>query len=72
MSRTLVESLPPPPGHAPWLPAGADDLKRVWEKEELDWRRALLSAVLERVEVGSAVKGRNFFDPGRVRIIWRF
>jgi DNA invertase Pin-like site-specific DNA recombinase len=54
------------------LPAGADDLKRVWEKEELDWRRALLSAVLERVEVGSAVKGRNFFDPGRVRIIWRF
>ena len=35
-----------------------------------EWRQ-WISAVVGTVTVGPAVVGRNFFDPARVRIIWR-
>ncbi len=42
-----------------------------WTEWDLDRRRALISAVLESVELGPAVQGRNFFDPERVSLVWR-
>jgi hypothetical protein len=34
-------------------------------------RRAMLAAVLESVQVAPAVRGRNRFDTGRLRLVWR-
>lgn len=53
------------------VPATSAALRTAWENRGLDWRRALVGAVLERVVLGPAVKGRNFFDPDRVSITWR-
>jgi DNA invertase Pin-like site-specific DNA recombinase len=36
-----------------------------------DQRRAVVAAVVDRVVVGPAVRGRNRFDPDRVTIEWR-
>lgn len=44
-------------------------LRRAWESGSLDWRRALFSAVFERMVVNRAVKGRNFFDPNRFSLV---
>jgi site-specific DNA recombinase len=33
--------------------------------------RAWIESLVERVDVGPAVRGRNTFDPGRFRIVWR-
>jgi len=52
------------------LPVG-DTLRDEWESRSLDWRRALVKAVLAEVRVGPAVKGRNRFDPDRVDVVWR-
>jgi DNA invertase Pin-like site-specific DNA recombinase len=45
---------------------------RGWRWEELDFsqQRAVLEVLLEYVEIGPAVRGRNTFDPARVRIVW--
>ncbi len=47
------------------------DYRDRWASLDLDQRRAVLDAVLERVTVGPAVRGRNFFDPDRVSYAWR-
>jgi site-specific DNA recombinase len=47
-------------------------LSRAWETLDLDKRRAVIGEIVDRVEVGAAVKGRNRFDPDRVRVMWRF
>ncbi len=52
------------------LPAGKT-LGEWWEAAGIEARRDLLEAVVEKVMVGPAVKGRNFFDPARVTLIWR-
>lgn len=36
-----------------------------------DRHRAALAAVIDRIVVGPAVKGRNYFDRSRVSIVWR-
>ena len=46
-------------------------LRAAWPALGLERQRAVLTAVLDRVVVGPAVKGRNFFDPERVDVIWR-
>lgn len=39
----------------------------------LDWRRAIIGALLERVEIAPATeKGRKPFDANRVRPVWRY
>lgn len=48
------------------------DLRDAWEHEGLEWRRQLLAAVVDRIVIGPAVRGRNAFDPGRVSIEWRY
>lgn len=47
------------------------DVADSWEAMGLEQRRAVVVSVVERVVVGPAVRGRNFFDSGRVSIIWR-
>jgi site-specific DNA recombinase len=47
-------------------------LRDAWEHEPLDWRRRLLSAVVDRIVIGPAVRGRNAFDPNRVTVEWRY
>lgn len=53
------------------LPAGAEAVRAWWEAAGLDRRRALVGALVERVVVHSALKGRNTFDPSRIEIVWR-
>lgn len=53
------------------LPEGPEALRGEWEQGDAAWRRAVVSAVVEAVTVGPAVRGRNFYDPARVAITWR-
>ncbi len=46
-------------------------LRERWEAMDLTGRAAVLGAVVERVEIGPAVRGRNRFDSERVRVVWR-
>ena len=48
-------------------------LRAAWAAGALDWRRAIVGASLERVEIAPATeKGRKPFDPKRVRPVWRY
>ena len=42
-----------------------------WPDLSHDRRRAVLAAVIKTVEIGPAVRGRNYFDADRVSITWR-
>ncbi len=46
-------------------------LRASWTELSTDRRRAVLAAVVERVTIGPAVRGRNRFDPERVDVTWR-
>lgn len=48
------------------------NLRAAWEHEPLDWRRQVLSAVVDRIAIASAVRGRNAFDPSRVSVEWKY
>lgn len=48
-----------------------DNLRVTWKDQPFDVQRALLVRFVEWVHVGSAVWGRNRFDPDRVKIKWR-
>ena len=52
------------------LPSGRSALETAWESADLSWRRALVSAVIDHVVVGPAVRGRNYFDADRLEIRW--
>ncbi|MHA6511395.1 recombinase family protein [Tessaracoccus sp. Z1128] len=55
------------------LPTTADDLRRAYEENDVVWRRALITAVAERVVVQRAtLHGSNKFDPARVEIHYRY
>jgi site-specific DNA recombinase len=47
------------------------DLRKAWDSAGLDWRRALISAVVDRVEISAAPTHRKFFYPDRVKVVWR-
>ena len=53
------------------LPSGRQALQAAWEQGDVGWRRALVAAIVDRIEVRPATPGRNRFDPDRVGIIWR-
>jgi site-specific DNA recombinase len=59
--RSLVANLPTTSAHA----------RKLWTERGLEWRRLLIGALIERVEVGPGVRGRNKFDPNRVKITFR-
>lgn len=56
----------------PDLPESEETLRELWDSKPVSWRRHLTGTLVDRVEVGPAVKGRNFFDPDRVIVHWRF
>ena len=55
---------------APYL-GNAAALREAWDSLSLPRQRAVVAAVLDRVTVGPAVKGRNTFDPDRLAPLWR-
>lgn len=53
------------------FPRSERALRAAWGERGLEWRRTVVDAVLEKVVLHPAVKGRNFFDPNRVEVIFR-
>lgn len=51
---------------------GGAQFRAAWDAGSLDWRRAVIAAVLDHIVIEPAVKGRNFFEPNRVKPVWRF
>ncbi len=43
-------------------------LRAAWDDLSFDQRREVLASVIDRVEVGPAVRGRQRFDPNRVTL----
>ncbi|MGE0601398.1 MAG: recombinase family protein [Dehalococcoidia bacterium] len=53
--------------------AGQPEVLRTgWEKGTLEWRRSVIGALLQHVEVLPGKPGRLPFDPERVRPVWKF
>jgi len=46
-------------------------VREQWESKPLEWKRAILGAVIDRVVLKPAVPGRNHFDPALVEIVGR-
>jgi hypothetical protein len=46
------------------------NLRKVWKSLSLDRRRAILAAVIERVEIHRQGRGKNF-DPNSIVVRWR-
>jgi len=49
----------------------AVDLQDKWDDLRIEDRRRVVQALAERIEVGPAVKGRNFYVPERVEVTYR-
>jgi len=47
-------------------------LRTAWADSNLEWRRSIVAAVFERVEILPGRAGRLPFDPRRVRAIWKY
>ena len=48
-----------------------DALRAQWGALNLDRQRAIVAAVLDHVVVNRALRGRNRFDPDRLKPVWR-
>lgn len=46
-------------------------VREQWPTRPLEWKRALLAAVLDHVSIAAAVSGRNAFDASLVELSWR-
>jgi site-specific DNA recombinase len=53
------------------IPTDIDSLEDWWANAETNSKRDLASRVITRITVGKAQKGRNTFDPERIKISWR-
>lgn len=53
------------------VPADADALAAAWDAGDVEWRRALIGTVVDRVVVKPAAKAGPRFDPDRVEITWK-
>jgi site-specific DNA recombinase len=49
-----------------------DQLRAAWAAGSLEWKRAVVGAVIDHLVVGPGVKGRHSFDPSRVTPVWRY
>jgi site-specific DNA recombinase len=49
----------------------ADALREAWQGLDLSRQRAIVTALLDRIEVGPARRGYNRFDESRLRPVWR-
>jgi len=54
------------------FPRSGEELRATWEAGSLSWRRALLTTYIERVVLLPCQRGRNKFDPTRVKVVWRY
>jgi site-specific DNA recombinase len=54
---------------APYSTKGA--LRAAWPELSFDKRRAVVGALVDRIVVNPAVRGRNTFDPTRFDVVWR-
>jgi len=53
--------------------AGAgEEIRRQWASRPLEWKRAVISAVIDHVVLLPARRGLNVFDPELVQPVWRF
>jgi site-specific DNA recombinase len=52
------------------LPTTKKALTEVWSAATVDWRRAVIETVIDRIEVSRAVRVGARFDEGRVAIRW--
>lgn len=53
------------------LRGAGGDLRALWATHGFDQQRAVIGALVDRIVVGPAVRGRNRFDPTRVTPEWR-
>ena len=51
--------------------AEAMDLWAKWDELGIEDRRRVVQALAERIEVGPAIRGRNFYSPERVKVTYR-
>lgn len=59
-------------GHARALAGFGAKLRAAWEAESFDWRREIVTTVVDSVTIGPGRIGWNHFDPSRVTIAWRY
>lgn len=59
-------------GHARQLTGFGTALRKAWDSESFDWRRAIVTTVVDKVTIGPGVRGHNFFEPSRVTVDWRY
>ncbi len=58
-----------PPEANEWM--RGRDLSKEWDSLDFDRQRLVLREVIDTISLGDVVLGRNFFQPERVRILWR-
>jgi site-specific DNA recombinase len=49
----------------------SDALRSQWDSLSAARQRAIIAALLDSIIVGPAVRGRNKFDPNRIRPVWK-
>ncbi len=54
------------------FPRGGEELRAAWKAGSLGWRRAFLTTYIERVILLPCLRGRNKFDPTKVKVVWRY
>jgi len=52
------------------LPVDQTALRQAWDTATIDWRRALIGAVIETLTVRPVDRPTNTFDPTRIHITW--
>jgi site-specific DNA recombinase len=52
------------------IPAGRT-VRQAWAAGSLDWRRALIGAVVEHVVIHPGRPGAAHFDPSKIEVVWR-
>lgn len=50
---------------------GALNIRKQWQEGALDWKQAIIAAVLDYVVIEPSDPGRNTFDSSKVRFFWR-
>jgi hypothetical protein len=53
------------------LPGNIAALRQAWSERGLDWRREVISVVIDKIVIAPGRPGTNTFDPSRVGLVWR-
>jgi site-specific DNA recombinase len=76
IARIQAELTAAQPRQALSMIEAGQTVKDAWEQEGLEWRRNLISLLVEKVVVHPGYPGRSrwrgfVFDPSKVEIVWR-